>query len=51
MHKALLLLGCALGASNYETEGNVLKLGASDFDQALTEHPNILVKFFAPWYE
>lgn len=35
MHKALLLLGCTLGAFSYETERNVLKLGETDFNAAL----------------
>lgn len=34
MKKALFLLSCSLGALNYETDGNVLKLGAEDFDKA-----------------
>lgn len=49
MFKAALLLGTAISAMSYETEGNVLKLGADDFDQALEEFPNLGVKFFAPW--
>jgi protein disulfide-isomerase-like protein len=32
MFKAALLLGTAISAMSYETEGNVLKLGADDFD-------------------
>lgn len=36
MFKAALVLGAALGALGYETDGNVLKLGNKDFDQALT---------------
>lgn len=50
MKKALFLLSCSLGALTYETEGNVLKLGENDFNAALSEYPNMLVKFFAPWY-
>lgn len=50
MKKALFFLSCSLGALTYETEGNVLKLGENDFSAALQEHPNMLVKFFAPWY-
>ena len=49
MKKTLFLLGCSIGALSYETEGNVLKLGESDFDDALNEYPHVLVKFFAPW--
>ncbi len=49
MKKTLFLLGCSIGALGYETEGNVLKLGESDFDAALNEYPHVLVKFFAPW--
>jgi len=38
-----------MGAFGYETEGNVLKLTDTDFDQAIQEHPQMLVKFYAPW--
>lgn len=50
MKTALFLLAGSVGAFGYESEGNVLKLGASDFDSARKDHPNMLVKFFAPWY-
>ncbi len=50
MKSVLFLLAGSVGALAYESEGNVLKLGADDFDIARKEHPNMLVKFFAPWY-
>ena len=49
MIKILILLTCVFGALSYESEGNLLKLTAADFDQALGEFPHLLVKFFAPW--
>jgi len=49
MKKALFFLSTTLGALSYETERNVLKLGETDFDQALQEYPDMLVKFYAPW--
>lgn len=46
----LLISTILLFASSYETEGDVLVLGDSDFPQVLEDHPFILVEFYAPWY-
>lgn len=43
------VLALASVASAYELDGDVLVLGASDYDQAVKEHEFLLAEFYAPW--
>jgi len=49
MFKILAFVVLLSVATAYAVEGNVYALTADDFDQALGEFDNILVKFYAPW--
>lgn len=48
---SLLILSVTLFvlASAYETEEEVLVLTDADFPQVYTDHPLILIEFYAPW--
>lgn len=41
------VLACAVLAK--EADGDVLVLTTSSFDDALKDHKNVLVEFYAPW--
>ncbi|XP_070596197.1 protein disulfide-isomerase [Erythrolamprus reginae] len=45
----LLWLGQVSLAVDIEEEEGVLVLKSANFEQALEQHPNILVEFYAPW--
>lgn len=49
--KSILVLTVILFCSTraYETEGEVLVLEDNDFPQVYTDHPYILIEFYAPW--
>jgi hypothetical protein len=48
--KIFILLGVLLLANAYTEENHVLILTAEDFPNILTEFPQILIEFYAPWY-
>ena len=49
MLKVILFATLILAACAWTEEGNVLVLGDEDFPAIMTEFPNILIEFYAPW--
>ena len=47
--KIFLLLGALLLVNGYTEENHVLILTADDFPSVITEFPQILIEFYAPW--
>lgn len=45
----VLILGIICLVNSYNETNHVLQLSVADFDSAIQEFDNILVKFYAPW--
>ena len=50
MYKLVLVVCLVALIGSFTVENNVMALGVDDFDQAISENTNILVKFFSPKY-
>lgn len=48
--KIFLFLAILLLVNGYTEENHVLILTANDFPGVISEFPQILIEFYAPWY-